>query len=238
MIVDRRINTQIAFALACMAVASTVAFASPDTTSPGPPATKSTDKVFLGAIINSAHSDTAESTAGDLIADAVRATGHADIGMAPADEIAADKQIPAGSHSVNDLLGLLCYAQDETDTIVTLDLTGKQIEAAMERSVSRVPQPFDGFLQISGFQVRFDATKPEGSRVMEAGVPGAPISETKHYTVAMPRAIANGSFGYFRVWDKSAIVGDTGVTVAKSLTDYAATHPTLSPMIEGRIVGL
>lgn len=203
-----------------------------------PPSPDPKPHVFLGGIVDTAKSDSAESTAGDLIADAARETAHADIALLPADEIAADAQIAAGNHASEELLALLRYAGDDTDDIVVLDLTGRQILDAAERSVSRVPGAFDGFLQISGLQIRFDASKPGGRRVMEAALPGAAISADKHYAVATTRPIANGGFGYFRIWDKSAITADTHVTLAQSIVNYAARHPALSPNLDGRIIGL
>ena len=207
-----------------------------DTTTANAPAHKT--KVIVGGALATAHSDTAETTAGDLVADAVRESGNADIAFVSADELVTDKNIAPGSYTSDNLLDILRYSQDPTDTVMVLDLTGKQVVQALERSISRMPHPFDGFLQVSGVQFRFDAAKPAGKRIMEASIPGAPISDTKRYRVAVTRALAGGSFGYFRVWEKSSVVDDTGVSVAKSLTDYAGLHTTLSPMIDGRIVGL
>lgn len=212
------------------AFGAAAAVAEPST--PPPPA-----KITLALPISTDTSGKAETTGGDVIADAVRDTAHADIALVPADEIAVDSLVP-GSHPAADLLGLLSYGRDDTDTVVILKLTGKQLVHALERSVSREPQSFDGFFQISGLQLRYDSSRPIGKRIIQTGVPGETISDTKHYTVATTSPAANGSFGYFRVWDKSVVVSDTGVTVAKSLTDYATLRSILSPTIDGRIVDL
>jgi len=203
-----------------------------------PSTTSKPQKVSLEAVLDTKDCDIKESTAGNIVADAVRQASGADIALIPAGELVAATAVTQGNHVPSDLDAVLRYRQDADDTIVLLSLTGKQLLAALDRSVSREPEAFDGFLQISGMQIRFDASKPIGQRIVEAGVPGAPISETKHYTIATTRSVAKGSFGYFRVWDKSAVVNDSGITIVKALDDYVAAHPILSPMIDGRIVGL
>jgi 5'-nucleotidase/UDP-sugar diphosphatase len=207
-------------------------------TCPGPLAAAPKGSVTLTAAIDTTGSNRHETTFGDLLADALRATGAADIGLAPADEIMADVQIDPGARSIDDVVHSLRNPGDDTDTVVVLSLTGIQLQRAAERSVSREPQPFDGFLQVSGLQVRYDPSQPPGKRVTLANALGVAIVATTTYRVATTRPIAEGSLGYFEIWDKSDILSDTGVSVAKSLGSYLAGHPTLTPAIEGRITGL
>jgi len=214
---------------------ASVATAEPPT---APSGESKPQKVSLDAVLDTKACDVKECTGGNLVADAVRQASGADVAFIPASELVAETSVVQGNHAPADLDAILRYRTDTDDTIVLLKVTGKQLLAALDRSVSREPDAFDGFLQVSGMQVRFDASKPIGQRIAEAGVPGAPISETKHYTIATTRPVAKGSFGYFRVWDKSAVVNDSGITIVKALDDYVAAHPILSPAIDGRIVGL
>ena len=80
-----------------------------------------------------------ETNLGDLIADAVRQTGKAQVGLVPADEINAKAQVAAGKADSSLIVGTLRYADDPSDTVVVLSLTGAQLVKVAERSVSRAP---------------------------------------------------------------------------------------------------
>jgi 5'-nucleotidase/UDP-sugar diphosphatase len=175
-----------------------------------------------------------ETNLGDLIADAVRATGGADIALVPADEI-NESTIPAGDVPPSRILAALHYADDSSDTVVVLELTGAQVQKAIERSVSRTPQPFNGFLQVSGLQVRYDASAPEGKRVTLVAHDGSKLAEGQTYKVAVTRPIADGGLGYFQIWDKKDIAENTSQSVAQSVTSWLAAHRAVNSTVEGRI---
>lgn len=176
-----------------------------------------------------------ETNLGNLIADAVRQTGHAQVGLIPADEINGKAQIAAGKTESSAIVGTLRYANDPSDTVVVLSLTGAQLVKVAERSVSRAPQPFDGFLQVSGLQIRYTPGQPEGRRVSLSGADGAALDMGKTYRVATTRPIAGGSLGYFQIWSQKDIAEDTGTPLAKSVGEYLSAHKTVSSMVEGRI---
>lgn len=174
-----------------------------------------------------------ETNLGDLVADAVREAGGADFALVAADEI-KETTIPAGSVAPGQILKALRYADDPTDTVVVLKLTGAQLLQAADRSVSRVPQPFDGFLQVSGLHLTDDAGKP--ARLTETG--GGEIKPDAAYHVAVTKPLAEGSFGYFRIWGKDDIIADSAkppVTIAAALGDYLAAHRTINVSVEDRI---
>ena len=192
------------------------------------------DVVQVQTPLSGSGSAAQETNAGNLLADAVRETGHADIGLVPADEI-ADATVPAGSIPVTKLATLLRRPDDPDDTVVVLKITGAQVLHALELGLGHAPRPFPGFWQVSGLQVRYDPAQPEGKRVSLAGVGGGEVSAGKTYTVATSRAVALGSLGYFRVWDKKDIAQNTGIPVAQSVAAYAAAHKTIHSAVEGRI---
>ncbi len=176
-----------------------------------------------------------EANLGNLVADAVRQTGHAQIGLVPADEINAKAQVAAGKTDPNSIIGTLRFADDPSDTVVVLNLTGAQLVKVAERSVSRAPQPFDGFLQVSGFQIRYSPGQPEGKRVSLSSAEGSALDLSRTYRVATTRPIAGGSLGYFQIWSQKDIAEDTGIPLAKSLGEYLNAHRTVNSTIEGRI---
>ncbi len=129
-------------------------------------------------------------------ADLVRETASAEIAFLPAG-------IMFREFSGDDLSKLVKYP---TETIHVSKLTGSQIRQALNRSISLFPSPNSGFLQVSGIEVTFDPRKPAGERVTQVTVNGKPLDNRAEYQVAMPISLARGGYGYFNVWDKTAIV--------------------------------
>jgi 2',3'-cyclic-nucleotide 2'-phosphodiesterase (5'-nucleotidase family) len=196
--------------------------------------------VALGASVQvtsalSSTGDTAQETGlGDVVADAVRQAGGTDVALVAADEI-TETSISAGNVSDAQFVKALRYSDDPTDTVVILTLTGAQLRQVMERSVSRVPQPFDGFFQVSGLSVHYDSSKPQGSRVVSLSVAGASVQDGQTYRVATTRPVADGSFGYFRLWSKSDISQVTNTTIADAVAKYLASQRTLNAPSQDRI---
>lgn len=200
----------------------------------GPALAVPKDTVQVQSALDGSGSSVKETSAGDLLADALREAGNAQIGLVPADDV-ADTAIAAGSIPASKLTSLLHRPDDPGDTVVVLKLTGAQVLHALEIGVGHAPQPFAGFWQVSGLQVRYDASQPEGKRVSLAGAGGSEISASSTYTVAMTRSEALGDLGYFRVWSKKDITQDTGISLAQSLLAYATAHKTLGASGEARI---
>lgn len=182
-------------------------------------------------------SDVQETSYGNVFADAARASGGADAAMVPADEF-VPKRFERGKHSVGDLQSALRNLNDPTDHIIVLQLTGAQLKSALSRAVSHVPLPFSGFVQVSGMSFRFNPSLSEGKQIASVQVAGAPLDETRNYTVATTRPMANGSFGYFRNWDDKAIKSDTGKDVGVALAEYLSTRRSVNVMADGRIAKL
>ena len=174
----------------------------------------------------------AETEAGNIVADAVRAAASADIAIVPA---AAFRPVASIARPVTGetAAGLV---EPASDGIVVLSLRGEQVLAALERSVSFAPQPSAGFLQVSGLRFTYDASKPGGKRVVSAAAGGGPLVAARVYKVATTKPLANGQQGYFQIWDKDQITGDTGKTLAGALADLGkARGGSLSVPVEGRI---
>jgi len=175
-----------------------------------------------------------ETAIGDLVADALRSQLRKDIAFVAASELKAkDVPFPAGKVSSADIEGLISYPDD---TLATLELDGKTIRAALEKSVSIHPQPNLGFLQVSGLAFTFDAKKPTGQRVTSVTVGGSPISDGTIYSVAVTNSMANGALGYWKVWDQSKITGTKpDLNVAKAIEAYLKANPKLDYGTQDRI---
>ncbi len=193
------------------------------------------DTVQVQTALSGTGSSSKETNLGNLVADAVRQTGSAQVALVPADEISSSADIPAGKTSPEKIVATLHYADDPSDTVVVLNLTGAQLLKVAERSVSRAPEPFEGFLQVSGLQIRYSAGQPEGKRVSLVGVGGSEVDAGKSYRVATTRALAGGGLGYFQIWTSKDIADDTGTPLAKSLSSYLSAHPVINSAVEDRI---
>lgn len=148
------------------------------------------------------------------IADVIRSVTGADIALIPAMMVKSDVQS-------DDLARLVNYPED---VLVVSEISGSQIRAALNRSVSLYPSPNNGFLQISGLSVVFNPSAPSGERVTSVLVGGVALSESTVYKVGMPVSLARGNYGYLNVWDKKSIVRTLeGVTLEGALKNQTGT---------------
>jgi 2',3'-cyclic-nucleotide 2'-phosphodiesterase (5'-nucleotidase family) len=174
----------------------------------------------------------AETESGNLVADAVRAAGNADIGFVPAAAFKAGASVPR-SASPDQLASLV---EPASDTIVVLNVRGDKVLAALERSVSFAPQPSAGFLQVSGIKFSYDSRKASQSRVSGVTVGGAPLEASKVYKVAMTKPLSIGQQGYFQIWDRESKPAETGKSLATAIADFVKGQGV--PGVEGRINAL
>jgi 2',3'-cyclic-nucleotide 2'-phosphodiesterase (5'-nucleotidase family) len=174
----------------------------------------------------------AETNLGDLVADAMRAAVNADFALVQASAL-QPVTIPAGDLKEDDIRAMIVFADD---TITVLQLGGARISDALERSLSMLPYPNKGFLQVSGLKVRFDSEAPPGSRVQSVVVAttNAPLDSAKTYRVAVPESLAKGALGYFRVFN-SAPRDRSDITLSQALAQFAAANSPISLRVEGRI---
>lgn len=135
----------------------------------------------------------AETNLGDLITDAFRDQAGTDFAIMQAGSIRTS--IPAGEITVRDILTVLPFNKE----LCVAEVTGQQILDALEFGVSRMPNQFGGFLQVSGLTYEIDTSVPSGCSTddngMFAGVSGErrvknvmagdrPIDPDKVYTLA------------------------------------------------------
>jgi 5'-nucleotidase/UDP-sugar diphosphatase len=191
------------------------------------------DAVFDNtAVLSSEGCGRAETSLGNMVADALRQASKADVALIHA-EMLREITLPVGPVREAELRRAILVPQDE---VVVLKLSGAQLRQAVERSVRIYPARNQGFLQVSGLTVVFNPSNPEGSRVVDLRVNGSPVSESRMYTVAMPALLAGGAQGYHRVWEKAPRVeGRRLGSVADVLIDFAKAKGRLSFKVEGRI---
>ena len=198
----------------------------------------------VGAGIMREENQAGESALGDVIADAqLAATRGDDAGGAVAafmnpGGIRADIRFGA---SGNEADGEVTYGeafavQPFGNSLVTMSLTGAQIDALLEQQFNN-PQPGSmRVLQVSeGFSYVWDAAAPAGSKVDAASIKinGVVVDSGRSYRVTVNSFLADGGDGFSVLADGEERVG--GDVDLDALIDYFADGGTVEPGPQDRI---
>ena len=170
------------------------------------------------ATLSTQNATRAETSFGDLTADALCSAARCTVGLVAAVAFKPGT-IPADNPTAQQIASLL---QTPDEKWAVSKLTGAQIRAALERSLSRLPLPSSAFLQVSGLKVKYDPQAPRNHRITSLQTNTGPLEVNKKYQVVMPLFLAKGGSGYFQIFDKDDIVrqGNTGLaTVIKTFVD-------------------
>jgi len=170
------------------------------------------------ATLSTQNATRAETSFGDLTADALCSAARCTVGLVAAVAFKPGT-IPADNPTAQQIASLL---QTPDEKWAVSKLTGAQIRAALERSLSRLPLPSSAFLQVSGLKVKYDPQAPRNHRITSLQTNTGPLEINKKYQVVMPLFLAKGGSGYFQIFDKDDIVrqGNTGLaTVIKTFVD-------------------
>ena len=185
----------------------------------------------IGSALTKEETAAGETTLGDVIADAQLAATSAEI--ASGAEIAFTN--PGGVRT--DLPykdgGKVTYAdvfavQPFGNSLVTMEVTGRQIERLLEQQWLDQPKP--RILHVSkGFSYRWDGTKPPGERVDPASLQlhGRPIEPDGTYRITVNNFLADGGDGFSVLKEGTDRV--TGPYDADALADYLTATGTLQP---------
>lgn len=187
-----------------------------------------------GAVAAPADKETAADLGAQAAADALKTFASADGAF-----IAAG-MLKDGYDKTQDLASMLLYPEDQ---IMLVKLSGAQVREALERSVSLYPQPNTSFLQLSGFEATFNKNASQGHRLTAVTANGAPLSNTASFMVAMPARLAQGGYGYFKIWDKPDIVKTFDAATVESVlkgkpyTDSSSRWTVISTPVAGHASG-
>ena len=123
-----------------------------------------------------------ESDLGNLYADIIRAEVSAEIGFMPSG--ALRKDLPQGDVPLMDVIDSFPF----TDLVAELEMTGEQILAVLEQSLTLER----GMLQVSGLRVGYDLSRPVGNRVMSVQVNEVDLKLEQLYRVSTVEIMAQG----------------------------------------------
>lgn len=131
------------------------------------------------------------------------------------------------------------------NSLVTVTLNGTLLWQMFEHSVNNYTTNKESrrgrFLQVSGFRVEYDLTKPDGSRVVSISVLCAncsvpkyePLDFARTYKIVAANFITNGGDG-FKIL-KEANVSDVGPIEYEALEEYIVKMAPIKTPNEGRI---
>jgi 2',3'-cyclic-nucleotide 2'-phosphodiesterase (5'-nucleotidase family) len=166
-----------------------------------------------------------ESALGDLITDAMLWRTGVQIAFENAGGIRGD--LPAGPVTRYDVISAFPFI----NTPVEMDLTGRQIRAILEQSLTLKT----GMLQVAGLRATYDLRRPKYHRLVSVEVGSAPLVDGETYRVAATSIIAHGADEYTQFLGGKN-VHDTGELLCDLLTAYARSVHTLAPHAGARLV--
>jgi 5'-nucleotidase / UDP-sugar diphosphatase len=186
---------------------------------------------------------TKETNLGNLITDGMLAkakTINPDTVVALTNGGGIRESIDAGDITVGEILTVMPFG----NSLGIMNLTGAEIKAALEHSVSVAPTASGAFLQVSGLNFTYDSSKPAGERVVSVkinnGTDYVALDEDASYFVATNTFTAKGGDGYdmFKKAYEEGRVSEPGFVDYEMFSEYLQTLPTVDPVVEDRIVDI
>ena len=181
--------------------------------------------------LSSVGSQVRETSLGDLVADAFKATAGTTAAIFPAGSL-REITIPAGTVRSEDVVKCLQYPNDK---IAIIEITGDQLIRALERSVIIYPQKSMGFLQVSGIVFTFDPKAERGSRVVSATIGGERIVKDSKYRIGTTEPLASGAYGYFTIWKKDQIKEVKEKTASQAVKNFLSRRDSVDYQVLNRI---
>src|SRR6266404_3128314 len=171
----------------------------------------------------------------DLIQRVQLEAGHADVSLAAAFNLSA--RIPKGQVTVRDIAGLYEYE----NTLVTIELTGRQLKDALEHSAryfreyqpgktldELVDQRIPGynFDMAEGVTYEIDLKRPFGQRILNLKFKGQPLNPSQKLRVVTNNYRVNGGGG-FTMYKGAPVVYRSSEEVRELIIDWVERNKTV-----------
>lgn len=134
-----------------------------------------------------------DGTLGSFVCDSMRLAADADVAFMNTDGLRTD--LDEGPVTRKDVYELMPFGGE----LVKGRLTGQELREVLEHSISHretIPGVQSSFLQVGGLEFSYDASRPEGERLLEVRVGGEPLDPERSYTVALEDYLSHGKLGY------------------------------------------
>ena len=143
----------------------------------------------LGAPLESEGSVVRETPLGDLVADAFREATGADAALVPGSSLRAS--LPAGPLARRHALAVFPFG----NRVATVEMSGATLRAALSRGLDSAGRRSGSLFQVSGLSYSGDLSAPDGARLGQVLVAGAPLRDDATYRVAVSSFVAAGGDG-------------------------------------------
>ncbi|MBF8437782.1 5'-nucleotidase C-terminal domain-containing protein [Halanaerobiaceae bacterium Z-7014] len=173
------------------------------------------------------HVRTNETNLANMITDMMRDLTGADIAITNGGGIR--DSVDVGPITLEDALDIHPFE----NVIVTQELTGEQLWAALENGVSQFPEHDGRFLQVSGIRFAFDPAEPSGERVQWVHFDGEDLDMDATYVVATNDFMASGG-DEFDMLEEAGVLEEF-VALDEALIDHFQENSPVQPRVTGRI---
>ncbi|MGN9864008.1 multifunctional 2',3'-cyclic-nucleotide 2'-phosphodiesterase/3'-nucleotidase/5'-nucleotidase [Bacillus swezeyi] len=183
------------------------------------------------------HVRSKETNLGNFIADGMlrkaKQAGGADIAITNGGGIRSS--IDKGKITLGEVLTVMPFG----NTLYAADLTGAQIQEALEHGVSQVEEGGGAFPHVAGLTYTFTLNKPKGERILDVKLVNEkgetePLDPEKTYRVATNNFMGGGGDGY-SVFKEAKNGVDLGFTDYEIFTEQLELYNSVSPNIDNRI---
>lgn len=135
----------------------------------------------------------AESSLGDVVADALRAATGAHMALVNGGGLRGNRLYESGTALTRgDLLREMPFG----NLALVLEVSGEQVRAALEHGVSKAPARSGRFPQVSGLSFTYDPAAAPGRRVGAIAIGGKALDPAARYRLATSDYLAGGGDGY------------------------------------------
>lgn len=174
-----------------------------------------------------------ETAIGNYFADTMRAAAGADVAIINGGGIRGNRTYASGTKLTRkDVARELPF----NNQLVTLELSGADLRAALENAVWLIDKDAGRFAQISGARIVVRRGAVPGSRLVSIDIGGKPLDDAKRYKIATIDFLARGKDGYVALTRGKPLVSELeGPLLANVIADAIAKAGAIAPVIDGRI---
>ncbi|XP_041716774.1 5'-nucleotidase [Coregonus clupeaformis] len=149
-----------------------------------------------------------------------------------------DERSRNGSITMEDLIAVLPFG----GTYDLVQLKGSTLRKAFEHSIRRYGGNTGEFLQVSGFHVEYDMSRPPGERARSISVLCTncrvpvyePLDDSRLYKVVLPSYLVEGGDGFSMIKEEK-LKHDSGDMDISVVASYITERKKVHPAVEGRI---